>query len=226
MLLIILLRFIDAEVYIPWPVNRTFNGKARRVDSWFGPRDVEGRPEASKEHKGLDINLGGGYDDYGAPVFATHQGTVLEVKDDTKGSAGRRIIIQSPDGSFQTRYLHLMSISVKPGDEIKEGQEIGTIGASAWDSETGTDSHLHYEIKKKDDNGVLVWYDPTEGRGKSEENIVDPQKWIDGNGNEEEGSPANNRDPAQAAFNNMVNSTSAAETLMWAEMLSEILENE
>ena len=111
--------------------------------------------------------------------MATHDGIVLEVKNSTSGNGGRKIVIQSPDGSFQTLYFHLKAINVKAGDEIKEGQEIGELGASAFNKKKGTASHLHYAIKVKNSEGVFEWYDPTEGKGNSVENIVDPQKWIE-----------------------------------------------
>ncbi len=105
------------------------------------------------------------------------------MKDDTKGNGGRRAVIQSKDGKFQTLYFHLKSINVKAGEEVKEGQEIGRIGASAFNSEKGTASHLHYGIKKKDSNGDLQWYNPTEGKSNIESNIVDPQSWVEGSPN-------------------------------------------
>ncbi|MEM6738409.1 MAG: hypothetical protein AAF620_20320, partial [Bacteroidota bacterium] len=72
----------------PWPVQETFNGKKRRLGSGYGPRNVKNRPEATKFHRGLDINFGGGYDDYGAPVISTHDGVIVEAKNTTSGSGG------------------------------------------------------------------------------------------------------------------------------------------
>lgn len=178
------LRYIDAEGMIPWPVHKKFNGFVRRVSSWFGKRNVTNPSTATKNHQGLDINFGSKYDDYGAPVLATHDGVVYEVKNTTSGSGGRRVVIQSKDGSFQTLYFHLKAISVKAGDEVKEGDEIGEMGASYYGEEKpeNMSSHLHYGIKKKNEAGVLEWYNPTEGKGNSESNIVDPQSWIETSG--------------------------------------------
>ncbi|MFY0651641.1 MAG: peptidoglycan DD-metalloendopeptidase family protein [Cyclobacteriaceae bacterium] len=173
------IRFVDPDGMIPWPVNRSFGDFVRRVSSWFGPRNVANNPDATTDHMGLDINFGGGTDDYGAPVLATHDGIVHEVKDDTSGNGGRRVVIQAADGSFQTLYFHLSTISVEDGQRVKEGQQIGEIGSSAFDSETGTDSHLHYAIMKKNVTTMqMEWYNPTEGNGNEESNIVDPQSWL------------------------------------------------
>jgi len=173
------IRFIDIDGMIPWPVKEKYKEFTRRVDSWFGPRNVKGNPNATKDHKGLDINLGGGYDDYGAPVVTTHDGRIVNVKDNTTGNGGRSITVESPDGEFRTSYFHLSDANVKVGDEVKEGAEIGKIGASAFDSEKGTASHLHYGIERKNaETGGFEWYNPTAGKGNKEEDIVDPQTWI------------------------------------------------
>ncbi|OED43147.1 hypothetical protein AB832_02705 [Flavobacteriaceae bacterium (ex Bugula neritina AB1)] len=169
--------FYDAS-YNPWPVKKTYNGHKRRLGSGYGPRNVKNRPEASKFHRGLDINFGGGYDDFGAPVISTHDGIIVEAKDNIRGSGGRTVTVEAEDGSFQTRYNHLSEITVSLNQNVSKGQTIGKIGASAWGKEKGSDSHLHYAIKKKDSNGKLQWYNPTEGKENKEENMVDPQSWI------------------------------------------------
>jgi hypothetical protein len=74
------------------------------------------------------------------------------------------------------------------GDEVKEGTEIGKIGGSGNGSETGYATHLHYAIQKlNEETGEYEWYNPTEGKGNEEGNIVDPQKWITGNSSEGNG---------------------------------------
>ena len=166
--------FADFEGLIPWPVPLMFKNWHRRIDSWYGFRALKNRI-----HHGLDVNFSGGGDtDYGAPILATHSGVVLEIKTSTTKDGGRMIIIRSPDGSFQTRYFHLSSIVVSAGQEISEGMTIGYMGGSSGGKEHGVKSHLHYEIHKKNSAGKMVSYDPTEGKGKSASNIVDPQTWI------------------------------------------------
>ncbi|MBL7559914.1 peptidoglycan DD-metalloendopeptidase family protein [Olleya sp. YSTF-M6] len=156
-----------------WPVREFHNGHKRRFGSPFGPRN-------GHNHNGIDINFGSGYDDYGALVIATHDGIVIQAQenDDKKQRAGRRVTIQSKDGTFQTKYFHLSVFLVDIGDKIKKGQVIGEIGASAKAKENGTDCHLHYEILKKNSAGKMEHYDPTEGKANTGENIVDPQTWI------------------------------------------------
>lgn len=180
--------FTDPDGSIPWPVKEKWNGLKRWVSSWFGPRNVKENPNATKNHRGLDINFGGGTDDYGAPVVTTHDGKVVTVKNNTSGNGGRTVTVESPDGKFRTSYFHLSGVEVEAGDEVKEGQTIGEIGSSAFDSETGTASHLHYGIERKnEETGEWEWYNPTEGRGNEEKNIVDPQKWITGKSSDDGG---------------------------------------
>jgi RHS repeat-associated protein len=166
--------FADFEGLIPWPVPEMFKNWHRRIDSWYGFRPLKNRI-----HHGLDVNFdGGGNTDYGAPILATHSGVVVSIKTSTTKDGGRMIIIRSPDGSFQTRYFHLSSIVVSADQEISEGMTIGYMGGSSGGKEYGVKSHLHYEIHKKNSNGVMVSYNPTEGKGNQKSNIVDPQSWI------------------------------------------------
>jgi RHS repeat-associated protein len=169
---------IDPDGQRPFPVNALYKGEPFRIDSWFGPRNVEDDPKASKNHKGLDINFGGGRFDYGAPVLTTHDG-VVSLDESTKGGEGRSIIVTSPDGKFRTKYFHLSGINVKEGQKVSESDVIGEIGSSAFGSETGTKSHLHYEIQTFDqENNKWLPFNPTQGNANSKDNVVDPQTWI------------------------------------------------
>lgn len=173
------IRFIDLDGLKPWPVAEKFNGFLRRIGpaGWFGPRKLDD-PEASTDHKGLDINYGGGRDDYGAPVQTTHDG-IVTVKDNVEGKNGRSVYVTAPSGQFRTAYFHLSSIEVEEGKEVKEGEEIAKIGTSGRGKEDGVASHLHYEIQRLNpDTGLWYPVDPTAGKGKKYENIRDPQKWI------------------------------------------------
>ena len=104
------------------------------VTSPFGPRidPFLGRPAL---HTGVDLR-----DDYGAPVRATADGTVSLASAD--GGYGNLVEIDHGNG-LSTRYAHLSSFAVRPGQKIKAGAIIGRIG------ETGraTGPHLHYETR-------------------------------------------------------------------------------
>jgi len=103
------------------------------VTSPFGHRGyiMEG---ASTEHKGVDI---GGK--YGSSVVAATDGTV-EVAGPASGY-GTLITIRGSD--LITRYGHLSAVSVKVGDKVTAGQEIGKMGNEG----VSTGPHLHFETQ-------------------------------------------------------------------------------
>ncbi len=171
------IRYIDLDGFIPLPIEKHFKGLSHHIDSWFGRRET-GLSYASKYHKGLDLNFGSGRDDYGAKVMSTHDG-IAHVKNSTSGNEGRMVVVTSADGSFRTKYLHLSSINIKEGQKIGEADKIGEIGGSRMGSENGGQVHLHYQIERWNiETGKYEPYNPTEDKGNFEENVVDPQKWV------------------------------------------------
>jgi len=98
----------------------------------------------SKYHTGVDLNLPG-WEDYGKPVAATGEGTVVV---STYASGwGNVIVIKhiSPVGTVYSLYGHLKSRSIAAGVVVAKGQLIGYVG------NTGSSSgpHLHFEIKSQ-----------------------------------------------------------------------------
>ena len=87
-----------------------------------------------RPHEGLDIS-----GDRGDPVFAAAEGTVQSAG--WSGDYGNLVVVAHEFG-LVTRYAHLSKISVKPGDYVSRGQNIGQIGATG----RTTGPHLHYEV--------------------------------------------------------------------------------
>src|SRR5215203_5243612 len=85
-------------------------------------------------HPGLDIA-----GDRGEPVYATAAGLVKEAT--YQNGYGNLVMLDHGFG-LQTRYGHLLSYSVKPGEQVKRGDVIGRVGATG----RATGYHLHYEI--------------------------------------------------------------------------------
>ena len=67
----------------------------------------------------------------GSPVVASSAGRVGYVGSDQPG-LGLAVIIIHRDG-WRTVYAHLGSAMVEFGDEVRQGQEIGTVGLTAGD---------------------------------------------------------------------------------------------
>ncbi|MBF0447841.1 MAG: M23 family metallopeptidase [Magnetococcales bacterium] len=103
-------------------------------------------------HRGIDLRSG-----LGNVVVSTADGVVSSVRAGKKKSGlGRSVSVQHNHG-FMTRYGHLQTILVKPGDFIKKGQIIARSGQSGL-----TDGpHLHYEVhflnQTKNPQHFLVW---------------------------------------------------------------------
>ena len=93
-------------------------------------------------HTGIDLVA-----KEGVPVVSTQNGIVL--KAESEGAWGNIIIIQHDD-TYTTSYSHLKLMSVKEGDTVQKGQEIGLVGHTGL---TTTDDHLHFELLK---NGKAI----------------------------------------------------------------------
>ncbi|MBP1618714.1 MAG: hypothetical protein H6Q14_2541 [Bacteroidetes bacterium] len=163
------IKFIDPDGRREWPINETYNGNGRRHENNWHAKRPHGRL-----HQGVDVNhTGGGNTDQGAPIVATHSGTVARVGKAGDGDGGgNRIKITSADGTVSTSYMHLDATSsgLKVGSEIKEGQQIGTMGRSGAHGQSDYPAHLHYEISV---DGTKI--NPANGTN----HLVDPQQIID-----------------------------------------------
>lgn len=85
-------------------------------------------------HKGFDIA-----GPIGLPLVAAADGTVTDVGFDT--GYGNFIIIRHRWG-FHTKYAHMHQVGVRIGQQVRQGQRIGTLGSSGF----STGSHLHFEV--------------------------------------------------------------------------------
>jgi murein DD-endopeptidase MepM/ murein hydrolase activator NlpD len=101
------------------------------ISSGFGYRSY---PD-SEFHSGLDI-----VNDYGAPIYATAAGVVVE--SGWYYGYGYRIVIDHGNG-LQTWYAHASQLLVSAGQVVKKGQEIATVGESGF----ATGPHCHYQIE-------------------------------------------------------------------------------
>ena len=104
-----------------------------RVSSAYGMRKDPINGDM-KMHKGTDIPM-----PYGADVRTAGAGTVVSVGD--VPGYGLQVVVAHGDG-VTTRYAHLSSSAVQPGDTVARGQVI----AAAGNSGRSTGSHLHFEV--------------------------------------------------------------------------------
>jgi murein DD-endopeptidase MepM/ murein hydrolase activator NlpD len=110
-----------------WPVDGVLmSSYGQRSDPFSG----EGA-----YHTGVDIVA-----PMGAPAHATADGIVVFA--DRSGGYGRLVVVDHGNG-YETYYAHLSRFDVIPGQEIRQGETVGAVGASG----RVTAPHLHYEVR-------------------------------------------------------------------------------
>jgi len=107
-----------------------------RVSSYYGIRR-DPYTKMLKSHEGMDFSS-----HIGTELLATGDGVIKEAEY-SNGGYGRLIIINHGFG-YETRYAHCDKILVKPGQKVKRGEVIGTLGNTG----RSTGPHLHYEVRK------------------------------------------------------------------------------
>ncbi len=86
-------------------------------------------------HRGLDFTCA-----KGTPIQASGAGKIVKVQRKKTGY-GTHVIIDHGYG-YKSLYAHMASVRVKVGDQVKRGEQIGTVGNTG----TSTAAHLHYEV--------------------------------------------------------------------------------
>jgi murein DD-endopeptidase MepM/ murein hydrolase activator NlpD len=94
-----------------------------------------------RAHLGVDYRAPAG-----APVVAVADGVVVSAA--MSGGAGRMVHLRHANG-FETEYLHLSSIAVRPGARVRQGELVGRVGSSGL----ATGPHLDYRLKR---NGAFI----------------------------------------------------------------------
>lgn len=129
------------------------------VTSFFSPQRKNPVTGILKPHTGADIGWYGTDD----KVVAMASGKVVVPR--YSNTAGNYIWIEHGNG-YTTVYSHLKSISVKNGQQVKQGQLVGIKGTSG----NSTGVHLHFEVIKhhtfsndwnKKQNPLLFFVDNT-----------------------------------------------------------------
>ena len=112
------------------------------ISSYYGYRDdpLDGK---RRFHAGDDYsaNREKVKDWIGTPVRATADGVISKAHFDNR--FGNYIEIDHGYG-YKTVYAHLNNISVKKGEKVHRGQDIGGVGNTG----RSTAAHLHYEVKR------------------------------------------------------------------------------
>lgn len=106
-----------------------------RISGVFGSQRFFGN-DARSPHSGTDIAPG-----KGAPVVAPAAGRVVLAPPPEMSLEGNLVIVDHGLGLYSA-FLHLDRAAVKVGDLVKQGDSIGTVGASG----RTTGPHLHWGV--------------------------------------------------------------------------------
>ena len=91
----------------------------------------------------------------GTPVVAALAGTV--VRSGWIGGYGLTVELHHSRPRRRTLYAHLSELAVKPGQRVRQGQQIGKVGSTG----TSTGPHLHFELRRPAASGWRA-VDPSE----------------------------------------------------------------
>jgi len=131
----------------------------------------------NKNHLGEDWNgRGGGNTDLGDPVYAIGDGVVTVSKDICCGWGNVVRIVHKLQGHSEFTYLesvyaHLDKMTAYPGQLIKKGEHLGTIGTAHGRYK----AHLHLELRDFIDMSMGPGY------SKDWEGYLDPSAFIQNN---------------------------------------------
>lgn len=89
-------------------------------------------------HSGIDLAARPG-----TPIYATGDGVVRVAGRNSEGYSGYGVVVVIDHGfGFQTLYAHMTSTTVREGQKVRRGEQVGTVGSTGM----STGAHLHYEV--------------------------------------------------------------------------------
>jgi murein DD-endopeptidase MepM/ murein hydrolase activator NlpD len=121
---------------LEWPIEKdkfwlsSLYGARKRINGTWG------------FHHGIDMAAV-----KGTFVKAARAGVIEEAS--FQQGYGNQVVI-THDASIKTRYAHLHTIRVRPGQHVSQGAIVGTVGETGFIRKKGKDgSHLHFEVYEK-----------------------------------------------------------------------------
>ncbi len=136
------------SILLGYPKGNIYQGYGENVALYLAAVGAKGHP-------GIDVAM-----PEGTPVLASHDGTVIEIKDTPTGYGKhiRLVSPQLPDGTYYyTVYGHLGDIFIKVGQEVKAGDVMGSEsntgfvisgGNQYWgNAPSGKGVHLHFGLR-------------------------------------------------------------------------------
>lgn len=164
---------ITARAFLlPSPLDLAGLPTAARFDFPLGTEHgaftYNAQPFTEARHLGDDLNgIGGENSDLGDPVFAVADGRVLLAKEGGPGWGNVVIVLHAIEDAGQRTYIesyyaHLESILVAAQQNVRRGEQIGTVGTANGRYR----AHLHFEMRE--------FLTPFFGPGYR----IDPRGWL------------------------------------------------
>lgn len=161
--------YIEKKIPLKNQITATFAGDDSTHKGSHGAVDIansvnlSAKIVAAADGKVVDVNTSCTHD-YGKPNAKDKYGC--------GGGFGNYVIIKHDNG-YYTLYGHMKkNIKVSKGDEVKSGQQIGTMGSTG----NSSGNHLHFEVRKQKGNS---FWDSTQ---------VDPLQFFNSDGSPKGGS--------------------------------------
>lgn len=166
---------IDPAFRIPSPLELESIPTATHFDFPLGNENgamaYNAQHFTENKHLGDDLNgIGGENSDLGDPIYAIADGRVLLARDGGPGWGNIVILLHAYLESGERKYVqsyygHVQDMLVNPGETVKRGQQIATVGTANGRYL----AHLHFEMRefvtpfigpgyRQDTRG---WIDPT-----------------------------------------------------------------
>jgi hypothetical protein len=143
----------DPAFYLPSSFELVSLPTATRFDFPLGNENGAFAYNAQRftenRHLGDDLNgIGGENSDFGDPIFAVADGRVLLARDGGKGWGNIIIVLHAYEENsvrkyVQSYYGHVETMLVRPGDNVRRGQQIATVGTA----DGAYLAHLHFEMR-------------------------------------------------------------------------------
>jgi murein DD-endopeptidase MepM/ murein hydrolase activator NlpD len=182
-------RAVTSPFQMPDPLELASLPTAARFDfplgSEHGAFAYNAQPFTENRHLGDDLNgIGGENSDFGDLIYAIADGRVLLAEEGGPGWGNIVIIVHAYEENgarryIQSYYAHVEDILVTPGQDVRRGEPIATVGSA----DGRYLAHLHFEMREfvapfigpgyRDD--TRGWINPSEfirqHRGAPEEDV-------------------------------------------------------
>ncbi len=147
-------KYVDPAFRIPSPLELASIPTATHFDFPLGNENgamaYNAQHFTENHHLGDDLNgIGGENSDLGDPIYAIADGRVLLARDGGPGWGNIVILLhaylENGDRKYlQSYYGHVQDMLVHPGETVKRGQQIATVGTANG----RYFAHLHFEMRE------------------------------------------------------------------------------